>query len=1041
MIQIAKVACMLQDFLNTANVDKFKIFVRINYTLDVVVVPSNEDLRRNFMDEFYLTVDDKDILTDIKLKFKVISIEDSEEPFNSNLFVGGYNCIDWGPRYRFDSLLQKHRGTKGQLKIPVVTFYSYKGGMGRTTTMVAAAMDLAINKEKRVAIIDCDLEAPGYLNFFDLSNHIGLKEGHTNGLVEFIADSQFSTNPELIDINNYMINVGLGNDNKASFENLDNIWLVPAGNLNEGYLDVNNISDRSNYLEGLSRINLSKISSVVDSFKLLFSKIQEAVEPDIIFIDSRTGFNDIFGTAAFYLSSCVIGFFGFNRQTQPGLMNLLEEYYKEQNNFKLNLVFSILPIKADDQWIANHKSKIEEYISSLEVPGKDHPSYLYLHRNEILEKIGTDDERSDEAFIDLVRKKKFDDYSALFEKIDSLFPQKKESHVALTSEMPALQLRNIVLKQLKVALKNVKNFAEDTTIVEQQFFYRECMKDLFNPDKFMIQGYKGTGKTYLYRALADKNISTKIQEWAGVPTGKTQESIFINILPKIENDPDDKGYPFESIQYSKIEESEYYFNCFWQIYTWNKIILHPDFSSIRESSELSNYIEVIAGQKSVKRFNELIDKGVDTLIVIEDDLNKINDYLIHNNKRLFVLYDRLDTCINPLRWNKAVSPLINFWRDNNATFSHIMPKIFVRTDLFRQIEGTNKMRLVDNIISIEWSIGEVFGYFFKQIFSDPRAAEAYWAIAKKVGIKDAFIQNTKISFTKVPINQFKSLSQAEMQPLIQIFFGKEVRVGYVTLNSPWDYFSKEFANADNSAISLRPFINTMSGNAIDRALAKTEPYIHEIMSSEIYASKDVREKTTETYFDDLTQDAFSHDLQQLREVIKSAEGDKYRYKSLKEDLFNDLLKVTFEKIEDSDVIRSTEDLRRMIEANGIMARKATSKGIYYRFAPIYHYTWALANSDLEKEDKKYKKTESNTPSAKSVPETKSNRKVGLLHMVKYSNPYITIEGSRFKYEARGLDKTFMDGDQVSFVIGSEDRPTQWNPNAKFSYAYDIQLAD
>ena len=129
-----------------------------------------------------------------------------------------------------------------------------------------------------------------------------------------------------------MINVGLGNENKASFDNLDNIWLVPAGNLNESYLDIEQVSDRSSYLEGLSRINLSKVSSIVDSFKLLFSKIQEVVKPDIIFLDSRTGFNDIFGTAAFYLSTCVVGFFGFNRQTQPGLMNLLEEYYKKQNN-------------------------------------------------------------------------------------------------------------------------------------------------------------------------------------------------------------------------------------------------------------------------------------------------------------------------------------------------------------------------------------------------------------------------------------------------------------------------------------------------------------------------------------------------------------------------------------------------------------------------------------------------------------------------------------------------------------------------------------
>ncbi len=1042
MIQISKIAHKLQDFLNELLEDnivkKYKIFIRINHLIDVYVVADTytED---SFLSEFHAYLNGEYSFLPQKIKVHVIPSTDMDDPFNANTFLNGENCIDGGPRYRFDSLLpgktEKKYGPTHKV-VPIVTFYSYKGGMGRTTSMVACAMDLAINHNKKVVVIDCDLEAPGYLNFFNLSEHIGLKEGKVNGLVEFFSDTQFYSSTDDIDINDYMINVGLGSKNAESFENLENIWLVPAGNLNEVFSETDSSAYRNDYLEGLSRINLSKVDSIVNSFELLFSKIKETVNPDIILLDSRTGFNDIFGTAALYLSSCVVGFFGFNRQTQPGLFNLLDEYNAPENHFKLNLVFSILPIEADEGWIAKHRSKINDYLSFKGAQDKDVPSYLYLHRNALLEKIGTGDERSDSMFIQLIKNKSFADYSELFEIVLALIPKKEDSSEML-KDMPSSQLRNVILKELKISLSKVKNFAEDVNELDEScFFYRQCMKDLFNPDKFLIQGYKGTGKTYLYRALADPVISKKIQEWAGVPHGQTQESLFVNVLPKVEGD---KGYPFKSIQYNQIEEPDYYFNCFWQIYTWNSLMLLDEFKEIRESSELASEILEIRGGETAKRFNRLIDNGVDTLIVIEKDLERINDYLVENNKRIFVLYDRLDTCINPLRWNKAVSPLIDYWRDNSVTYSNIRPKIFLRTDLFRQIEGTNTARLADNIINIEWSIGEVFAYFFKLIFVKKKSADAYWAIAQKIGLSKDYINNTKRSFAD-NMNQFKSMDQAQMMPIIQIFFGKAVKVGPAYLGSPWDYFSRELANADNSSISLRPFINTMDNNAIDRALSRTEKYIKELVSPEIYASKDVRDHTTETYFNDLTQDAFSKDLQKLREVIRTAGGEKFRYKSLNEQLFNDLLSTTFDRIGDSEVVKTTKDLKDMIFANGIMAEKITTKGRYYRFAPIYHYTWGLENSDLEFEDRREKKKAKVDAIDRKIVDGKTYEGKVVEILTPYGRKVKRIKCS-VHYSPLDMRNTmpdeFYEDDNVTFVAHKE--PDRKNPKVDFWYADDIKL--
>ena len=176
-----------------------------------------------------------------------------------------------------------------------------------------------------------------------------------------------------------------------------------------------------------------------------------------------------------------------------------------------------------------------------------------------------------------------------------------------------------------------------------------------------------------------------------------------------------------------------------------------------------------------------------------------------------------------------------------------------------------------------------------------------------------------------------------MAPLVEIFFGRQVNPGNSKLGHPWEYFEKELSNADNNSISLRPFINTLDGNAVDKALGRTEHYVKEIISPNIYASKDVREKATESYFDDLAKDPFSKDLLKLRDFIRSDKGNNFKYKSLTEAQYANLLKNVFDSINGSEVVKTEKGLDNMISANGIIARKPTSHGIYYVFAPIYFY--------------------------------------------------------------------------------------------------------
>src|SRR5580658_9529805 len=65
----------------------------------------------------------------------------------------------------------------------IITFYSYKGGTGRSMTLANVAWLLA-NAGKRVLMIDWDLEAPGLHRYFH----------------PFLLDKELSATPGLIDL-------------------------------------------------------------------------------------------------------------------------------------------------------------------------------------------------------------------------------------------------------------------------------------------------------------------------------------------------------------------------------------------------------------------------------------------------------------------------------------------------------------------------------------------------------------------------------------------------------------------------------------------------------------------------------------------------------------------------------------------------------------------------------------------------------------------------------------------------------------------------
>ena len=148
----------------------------------------------------------------------------------------------------------------------VVAGYSFKGGMGRSSTIAYLSYFYYL-MGKKVAVLDCDFEAPGIASmFFDRSDR-----NEKSGVLDYLIDLNIEDEPKLDD---YFI------PSEVS-KNSGNLYLFPSG--------IN--SDTSSYIDKISKIDFNS-TNYSNSFTKLLNHINGTLKPDVIFIDLRAGINE-----------------------------------------------------------------------------------------------------------------------------------------------------------------------------------------------------------------------------------------------------------------------------------------------------------------------------------------------------------------------------------------------------------------------------------------------------------------------------------------------------------------------------------------------------------------------------------------------------------------------------------------------------------------------------------------------------------------------------------------------------------------------------
>jgi ATPases involved in chromosome partitioning len=271
----------------------------------------------------------------------------------------------------------------------IITFYSFKGGTGRTMALANTAWILAANG-RRVLAVDWDLESPGLHKFFrpflDESTI-----GATQGVIDLIAEYSWAAtrnmsrpaewhreypewHREYAKIERHVVSIDW-----PYFPEGGGLDFLSAGRQNRDYSSLVSTFDWDAFYERLGGGQF--FDALRDDMRANY---------DYVLIDSRTGLSDIADICTVHFPDCVVACFTLNDQSIEGAANVVRRIADRYPHIRILPV----PMRVDDaekekldagrafarsqfQGFPAHvpQHEVGEYWGAVEIPYK--PFYAY----------------------------------------------------------------------------------------------------------------------------------------------------------------------------------------------------------------------------------------------------------------------------------------------------------------------------------------------------------------------------------------------------------------------------------------------------------------------------------------------------------------------------------------------------------------------------------------------------------------------------------------------------------------------------------------
>jgi len=204
----------------------------------------------------------------------------------------------------------------------IVTFYSYKGGVGRSMALANIGYELA-RRKRRVLMVDWDLEAPGLEKYFSTFPI----DRSARGLLSLLLEYQRGANP---DYTKYLWTIPM--------QKGQSLHLLHSGRDN----------DTLNYSKELGNFDWDRFFTEQKG-GLHLERLRERwlKDYDLILIDSRTGLSDASGICTILLPDIIIPMFTANYQSLFGIRDVVNYILAARQKLAVDrMTPTILPVPA-----------------------------------------------------------------------------------------------------------------------------------------------------------------------------------------------------------------------------------------------------------------------------------------------------------------------------------------------------------------------------------------------------------------------------------------------------------------------------------------------------------------------------------------------------------------------------------------------------------------------------------------------------------------------------------------------------------------------
>lgn len=633
----------------------------------------------------------------------------------------------------------------------IVTFYSMRGGVGRSTALAYTAKILA-SRGRKVLCVDMDLEAPGLTALFGQEKDI--EEGQ--GLVHLLVALDRGENP---DLSKHLLRIS----------ETDDLYCLPAGLPDANYARLLNFIDPSAWYR-----------EERNPLRDLFDRLAKSLpfKPDVIFVDSRTGITSMSGPLLFDLADLSVVVFFPHPQTVTATAALVRALLfaktrRLMNGRKLTpeprFLVSPVPASKAPEVIRRYEHRSLEWIAEwLSMIGDSRNGDTNLVESEIThfvpyrEVVATSDQILSDREV-------WRDYEPVAEWVERFLPSPSEEQIPKSLS----GLKDKILAELRFSGGTAEH--QEKEIFRNTFVETDLVKKAIDPSIPLILGRKGTGKTAIFRHFLIDCDKPSVVVLA--PSQLCSHGWLLG------------ADGFSSVDDSLAKNSlDLDWRPFWTIYT---------FLACYYQCPLELGKRPLPDQTFANRLEHEPATQLDTIRLFEEIITipqfglLINDWLVRFDKTttqtIFLLFDNLDTGFGSSnkdrdRRRRAIEGLFAFLTDQGDRFQRLRFKIVLREDIWRQLKFENKSHLFGRSVTLKWS--DKSTYFKVVIKQALQSVEFKGLLSSAINYKD---------FTSLD-----SWSESEVFKAWNILVGERMKGSGSAFTRNWVWNRLADGNGDHS---------------------------------------------------------------------------------------------------------------------------------------------------------------------------------------------------------------------------------------------------